>query len=123
MSEPTKIDLADTFWRAVHSDKVIESNTHKAYLQVKRATLQKVEFIAGPTKFEFKRPDNVSTFDIRWRLRTRVNLNNNSHVEERHWVIDDGKFHIINESLELHTHNSCEDCDKKPITNTPNDNL
>jgi hypothetical protein len=118
------MDLSQVFWKAIHSDHTVDSQTtEKAYTKVKRATLQKLVFYdEKEERVEFTRPENVPTYDIKWRLRTRINQNG-SAVEERHWVIQDDKFHLLNENLELHTHDSCEACDKKPITETPVDLL
>jgi hypothetical protein len=118
------LDLTQVFWKAIHSDHTVDSKTtEKAYTKVKRATLQKLVFYdSDGDEFIFKRPEGVSTWPIRWRLRNRVNVNGGA-VEERNWVVDDGKFNILNEDLEMKTFESHIECDKKPIANTPLDNL
>lgn len=117
------MDLSQVYWKAIHSDHVVDSKTtEKAYTKVKRATLQKLVFYGNDKKVEFNRPSDVEKWNIKWRLRSRINVNG-SAVEERNWIVDDGKFNVLNEFFVLKTFDSCLDCDKKPIIDTPIDNL
>lgn len=124
-------NFSKTYWRAIHTDKTIESSHHSEsyhpYTEVRRDNLLSLIFYKKEkgkeiTLKEFKRPDQ-SKWTIRWRLRNVID-EGTSKLKDRFWIVDDEiNISLIRGNEKPQEFKSYEEADRKPITRTPLDIL
>jgi len=127
------MDLAKVHWEAVHSDKKINSDDiseeYKPYKEITRGNLQYLRFYKLGDSVpcaSFKRPDNLTAWNIKWRLRTQVE-DGSGAIIERFWIIEennpDKQISIIRQTEEIEKFTDYSQCERKPIVETILDQL
>lgn len=125
------MDLAKVIWIAKHSDgTIVKSTKDKAYLDIKRNTLESLKFVLPKRLGKDKvirtiyRRQGIPHWSIIWRLRSQVQMSamgddRDAHVAERFWIIEDfeerkGGIYRIRESGEIERHDTYNK-DIKPL--------
>jgi len=118
------MDLAKLKWEAIHTER----NAYN-YRNINREDLQELRFYKQNTFnqkdiFVVKRPDNISYWNIKWRMRTQID-EGTSEVKERFWIIETNELeksiYIIRESGDIEFFKNYEECKRKPLGQTPLD--